>query len=159
LGGYFLFAGNDAPKQKVRNKMKNQITKALIAFAILAPSQAAFADLASLQGSWVGTDRICTSGEAPQDNFKPGRDTMELTVSGTSVQATEEINGKSYQEQQTIVSLSEHSLQMIGKKGKSQTILYEVGAHNELVFISADFGQGGSCPQGEGLMTVLQKKQ
>jgi hypothetical protein len=33
-----------------------------------------------------------------------------------------------------------------------------VGKDNELILFNAQFGKGGSCAVGEGLMTVLKKK-
>jgi len=56
------------------------------------------------------------------------------------------------------VILSERQLVTTDKDGGVNSMLYEVGKDNELVLINAKFGKGGSCAEGEALMTVFRKK-
>lgn len=138
--------------------MKKQTLNTILGLAVLGCSPAAHASgVQDLQGTWIVIDRVCTDGNRAQDRVQLGRDSIEFTVSGNQIQIRKRIEGVEYSQSGQLMT-SERQLVTTQSDGTVHSMLYMAGKGNELALISAKFGQGGSCAEGEALMTVLRKK-
>jgi len=138
--------------------MKKHLFNAIAAVIFWGASQFALASsIQDIQGTWSVIDRICTDGNRAHDRFQLGRDSVEFTISGNQMRAVITIDGVVEIKSGNVI-LSERQLVTTDKDGGVNSMLYEVGKDNELVLINAKFGKGGSCAEGEALMTVFRKK-
>lgn len=136
------------PKTK-ELKMKKQIMTLATLLILSAPVLANSLP----QGVWSVTERTCTDGSEANDAFTFGRDSIEMLVSGGRMQVTSVING---QVQRSSGPILIKGRMVLGDDGRGQAFV--LSKKNELILISAGFGDGGSCPKGEALLSVFTRK-
>lgn len=131
--------------------------KSILASLLLTLS-VAHAAPADLVGQWEINQRYCSDGLPANDAFTIGRDTMTLNMTKTEITTavTYVDQGQSYN-QNNFYTANDNYIYS-NQTGKTQSAPYAITNKNELLLISAGFGKGGTCNEGQALIMKFIKK-
>lgn len=108
----------------------------------------------ALLGHWTISDRYCTDGSAAVDAFVLGRDQLELQILQNTIQTMYVIPG--HQHQGEAPYTADNKYMYDSNSGEASP--YVISANDELMLITAGFGQGGTCPEGQALLLKFIRK-
>ena len=137
--------------------MKKQMGSAIALLAFSLVSHAA--SQSALDGQWTLMDRVCTDGQSAQDRFQIGRDTIEITITGNQLQTRQVIENKVYADTGLLTMKGRQLEIQQDHDGVVTRAVFTLSLNkNELILFTFGFGKGGSCAEGAGLLTILQRR-
>lgn len=113
---------------------------------------------AELIGQWTIADRVCTDGQATNDGFQLEKDSLELSIEKNSINIDMRVENEIYPSTFSF-DATESVMSLTDSRGDVETFEYSFNASNELVLISTGFGSGGTCNEGQSLLSIFKRKQ
>jgi hypothetical protein len=102
--------------------------------------------------------RTCSSGAAPDDAFKEGRDSATIEILGSAAVITTTIDGVTDVDSAG-VDQKQMILDFVNAEGKSLKVPMALRGANELYIYESNFGPGGTCPVGDTMRAHLKRKK
>lgn len=127
-----------------------------IAALLTANTTFAKQSLSNLEGKWELSARVCTDGQSANDRFVMGRDKIILNLKGNILKTSVIIQGEATSESASIAA-SQYLITTLTEIGKASTFGYTISNKNELVLVSAGFEKGGTCNEGQALLSIFKK--
>lgn len=129
--------------------------------ALMASTAQAKSSTADLNGVWNGVwsiaERVCTDGLPANDRFQLGRDKLEFTINGSAMKLDMIIENEVYSRAGTVAA-TKNLITTSSDSGRVETQGYVLSKNDELVLVSAGFGQRGTCNEGQALLTIFKRK-
>lgn len=124
--------------------------------ALMACTAQAKSSTVDLNGVWSIAERVCTDGQPASDRFQLGRDKLEFTINGSAMKLDMTIENEVYSRAGTVAATK--SLITTSSDQGVETQGYVLSKNDELVLVSAGFGQRGTCNEGQALLSIFKRK-